>query len=198
ARVPLKTVSINRAFPALATLETLKGVDQARIGLDLDVCLAHAVALRACAGLAERVRALYARETHAETVDPELALYRGFLPDADKPLLAAVRSAPPSALAEYSTRFRDARYRTLLQRYRARHYAQTLNDEESRTWRDFRRQRLMQPGALGTLGLDDYFALIAQRRAEPARSGADLALLDQLEAWGLALTAEIALEHDDA
>ncbi len=197
ARVPLKTVSINRA-PALAALEVLKGVDQARIGLDLDACLAHAVSLRACAGLAERVRALYARETHAETVDPELALYRGFLPDADKPLLAAVRSAPPSALAEYSTRFRDARYRILLQRYRARHYAQTLNDEESRTWRNFRRQRLMRPGALGTLGLDDYFALIAQRRAEPARSGADLALLDQLEAWGRALTAEIALEHDDA
>ncbi|MHB1992059.1 exodeoxyribonuclease I [Metallibacterium scheffleri] len=196
ARVPLKTVSINRA-PALATLETLKGVDTARIGLDLDACLVHAVTLRASMGLAERVRALYARETHAEPTDAELALYRGFLPDADKPLLAAVRSAPAQDLAAYAARFRDARYRTLLQRYRARHHADTLDAAELHAWQDFRRQRLLGRSALGGLGLDAYFDLIAQRRVEPVRSGADLALLDQLEAWGRALAADIAPEHDD-
>ncbi len=189
-RVPLKTVSINRA-PALAPLQALQGVDTARIGLDVEACLTHAATLRACAGLAERVRMLYARQTRVEPVDAELALYDGFLPDADKPLLAQVRSAPPPELQPLQARFRDARYRILLQRYRARHHPDTLSAPERAHWDAFRRQRLTEAGALATLTLPDFFALIVQRRAEPGRSGSDRALLDQLEAWGRQLANEI-------
>ena len=196
-RVPLKTVSVNRA-PALATLDVLKGVDLARIQLDLDACLKHADMLRASPGLAERVRALYARETHADPVDAELALYRGFLPDADKPLLTEIRSAPPAQLAAYESRFHDARYATLLRRYRARHHADTLSAAEADAWRRFRHQRLRRGSALNILTLSDYFALIETRRGEPGRSGADQALLDQLEAWGHQVEAESALENNDA
>lgn len=195
-RVPLKTVSVNRS-PALAALDVLKGVDLARIQLDLDACLTHAEMLRASPDLAERVRALYARETRSEPVDAELALYRGFLPDVDKALLAEIRSAPPSQLAAYESRFHDARYTTLLRRYRARHHAETLSAAEAGDWRRFRHQRLTRSSPLNTLTLSDYFTLIETRRSEPARSGADRALLDHLEAWGHRLEAEAVLENND-
>ena len=197
ARVPLKTVRVNRA-PALAPLRVLQDVDTARIGLDVQACLAHADTLRGCPDLAGRVRELYARRTPAEPADAELALYDGFLPDADKPLLARVRSAPPAELAALGMHFRDARYRVLLERYRARHHPDTLSAAERARWQAFRRRRLTAAGGLATLTLPDCFALIAQRRREPGRSGADLALLDQIEAWARQLAADIDWTPDHA
>ena len=102
-----------------------------------------------------------------------------------------MRSAPPPELQSLQARFHDARYRVLLQRYRARHHPDTLSAPERVHWDAFRRQRLTEAGALATLTLPDFFALIAQRRAEPGRSGSDQALLDQLEAWGRQLATEI-------
>ena len=194
ARVPLKTISLNKA-PALAPLDTLAGVDTARIGLDVPACLEHAATLRACSGLAERVRTLYAQQPRAPQADAELALYDGFLPDRDRALLAQVRSAPPAALRALQERFTDARYRTLLLHWRARHQPQTLDADEAAQWQALLQRRL---GAHeGWLGFAPYFARIAELRALPGRSGNDLALLDQLEDWGRQRAVEIGWSPHD-
>ncbi|MDE2244804.1 MAG: exodeoxyribonuclease I [Xanthomonadaceae bacterium] len=190
-RAPLKLVHANRS-PALAPLSALKRVDRARIGLDLDRALEHAEQLRGVAGLAERVRELYARDLHPAAADPELALYAGFLDDRDRPQRDAVRSAPPQALAALAAGFHDPRYHELLFRYRARHYPDTLDDAERRRWEDFRHARLTRATPLTTLTLDDYFALIAARRAMPEPGPAAPSVLDQLEVWGRQLAASIA------
>ena len=190
-RAPLKLVHANRS-PALAPLSALKDVDRARIGLDLDRALAHGERLRGVAGLAERVRDLYARSAHTPPEDPELALYAGFLDDRDRPQRDAVRTAPPQALAALATGFRDPRYRELLFRYRARHHADTLGDAERARWEAFRRERLTRATPLTTLTLDDYFARIAALRTAPERTPAAQGVLDQLEAWGHQLAASIA------
>ena len=190
-RAPLKLVHANRS-PALAPLSALKDVDRGRIGLDLERALAHGERLRGVAGLAERVRGLYARNAHVAPEDPELALYAGFLDDRDRSQLDAVRSAPPQALAALAARFRDPRYRELLFRYRARHHAETLDASERTRWEAFRRERLTRATPLTTLTLDDYFALIAALRAAPERTSAAQGVLDQLEAWGRQLDASIA------
>ena len=190
-RAPLKLVHANRS-PALAPLSALKDVDRARIGLDLDRALAHGERLRGVAGLAARVRALYARSAHTAPEDPELALYAGFLDDRDRPQRDAVRTAPPQALAALATGFRDPRYRELLFRYRARHHADTLDDAERARWEAFRRERLTRATPLTTLTLDDYFARIAALRTAPERTPAAQGVLDQLEAWGHQLAASIA------
>lgn len=197
ARAPLGTISLNRA-PALAPLEALQGVDCARIRLDADVCLDHARVLRGSAGLADRARAAYARENHPPATDAELALYQGFLPDADRPLLAKVRSTDADGLKSLQPRFHDARYRTLLERYRARHHPETLDAGEAIAWGSLRARRLLGKDPAASIGLDAYARVIAQRRAEPGRGSLDLAMLDELEAWGqhLASTIKPHADHD--
>lgn len=190
-RAGLRTIHVNRS-PALAPLSVLKGTDTARIGLDVDACLQHADILRRADGLAAKVCQVYATATDLPpAADPELALYGGFLPNADKPLLERVRSTPPAQLGG-DFPFHDPRYPDLLFRYRARNWPETLNDTEQQRWQNFRRQRLTTETPVTTLTLDAYFATLAAMRHTPGRSGRDLALLDQLQAWGQRLQADIA------
>ncbi|MDO1528677.1 exodeoxyribonuclease I [Fulvimonas sp. R45] len=191
-RIPLRTVRANRA-PALAPLSVLKGADLGRLQLDLERNLAHRDALRAAAGLVDKVRRVFARAAAMPPAqDPELALYDGFLPDADKRLLREVRATPPALLGTRAFPFRDPRYAELLFRYRARNWPETLGADERERWENFRRDRLTRPTPLTTLTLDDYFARLAALREDPALRGR-LPLLDQLQAWGAHLAAEIAL-----
>ncbi|NII53744.1 exodeoxyribonuclease I [Luteibacter sp. SG786] len=180
-RIALRTVRANHA-PALAPLSVLKNVDHARLGLDMDAVERHLGALRHASGLAEKLRRIYARAGDMPSAeDPELALYGGFLPDADRRLLADVRATPPEQLGSRAFPFRDLRYPELLFRYRARNWPQTLSLEEQQRWEAFRTDRLTRHGPLTTLTLDDYDNELAALRALP---GAPLALLDELEAWG--------------
>ena len=189
-RIPLRTVRANRA-PALAPLSVLKGVDLVRLQLDPDRCLAHRDTLAAADGLAAKVSRVFARAAELPPAeDPELALYGGFLPDADKRLLREVRATPPEQLGLRTFAFRDPRYAELLFRYRARNWPETLDAGERERWENFRRQRLTRPTPLTTLTLDDYFAALAALRTDPSRQD-KLPLLDQLQAWGETLATEL-------
>ena len=86
--------------------------------------------------------------------------------------------------------FRDARYLELLFRYRARNWPQSLEAGEQVRWDAFRRTRLTKHTSLTALTLDDYFARLAELRADPQAQG-KIALLDQLQAWGEELAASI-------
>ncbi|OJY88053.1 MAG: exodeoxyribonuclease I [Lysobacterales bacterium 63-13] len=181
-RIPLKLVHSNRS-PALAPLSVLKDIDHARIGLDLGRALRHLDMLNGAEGLAAKMQAVFAAQVSREPpADPELALYSGFLPDADKNRLREVRRTPSELLGSPSLVFTDPRYAELLFRYRARNWPHSLSHAEALRWQAFRQRRLTTETALTTLTLEQYFALIAQKRSEvdPTR----LPLLDALEDWG--------------
>jgi exodeoxyribonuclease I len=183
SRIPLRTVHANRS-PALAPLSVLKGVDMSRLQLDLERCLAHGDMLRAADGLGNKLRQVFERATDLPPADdPELALYGGFLPDADKRLLREVRATPPEQLGERAFPFRDVRYPELLFRYRARNWPETLNADERARWEAFKRDRLTRPTSLTNLTLDGYFARLAVLRQDPQLHD-KYALIDQLQAWG--------------
>lgn len=189
-RIALRTVRTNRA-PALAPLSVLQGIDHVRLQIDLDRCLRHRDALQAAEGLAEKLRRVFARATQMPPPDDaELALYNGFLPDADKRLLVQVRATPPAQLGERAFPFLDPRYPELLFRYRARNWPETLDAAEHARWESFRRERLIRPTALTGLTLDDYFTRLAELRRDPSAQG-KFPLLDQLQAWGESLAAEV-------
>ena len=190
-RIPLRTVRANHA-PALAPLSVLQGVDLSRLQLDLERCTAHRDALRAVDGLTEKLRRVFQRAAELPPPeDPELALYGGgFLPDADKKLLAQVRATPAAELGKRAFPFRDPRYPELLFRYRARNWPETLNPDEHARWENFRQARLTRHTALTGLTLDDYFARLTELRNDPQAQG-KLALLDQLQVWGEQLAAGI-------
>lgn len=190
-RIALRTVRANRA-PALAPLSVLKGVDTARLQLDVEQCLAHRDLLASIDGLAAKLRLVFQRAAELPPpADPELAIYGGFLPDADKRLLADVRATPPEQLGVRNFPFRDPRYPELLFRYRARNWPETLTADERARWEHFRRDRLLKPGPLTNLTMDDYFARIAALRVELVSDSGKLSLLDQLQLWGEHLTADL-------
>ena len=191
ARISLKLVHANKS-PALAPLSTLAGADAARIGLDPERCMVHLQLLHNAPDLPEKLRRVFAlQRDDKEKPDPELAIYGGFPGDADKRLFSEVRRTPHTELAKRNFGFRDPRYTELLFRYRARNWPQTLNVDEHTRWEEFRRIRLTQSLPLTTLTLDQYFAEIAAARTNPATTGAQQVLLDQLDAWGHSITAEL-------
>ncbi|MFC4821182.1 exodeoxyribonuclease I [Dokdonella ginsengisoli] len=183
-RIPLKTIHANRS-PALAPMSALKGVDLARIGLDPQRALAHLETLRGAGDLLAKLHRVFSRGEARAAVDPELALYDGFLPDTDKRLLRTVRETPPEQLGERVVPFRDSRYAELLFRYRARNWPDTLGAEERVRWEDFRRRRLETATPLTALTREDYLATIARLRADPALTPAQVPLLDALERWNV-------------
>ncbi|PXV60557.1 Exodeoxyribonuclease I subunit C [Dyella jiangningensis] len=190
-RIPLRTVRANRA-PALAPLSTLKGVDLDRLQINLERMQAHRDMLASADGLAAKLRRVFQRAADLPPpADPELALYGGFLPDADKRLLADIRATPPEQLGQRSFPFRDPRYPELLFRYRARNWPETLSLDEQARWQAFCRDRLTRPTPLTNLTLDDYFARIAELRGDDLPQE-KLAVLDHLQAWGEMLAADIA------
>ena len=194
ARIPLKLVHANKS-PALAPSSALKDTDTARIGLDVERCQRHLQLLHNAADLPEKLRHVFARVRDSnEKIDPELAIYRGFAGDSDKRLFGEVRRASPVELATRDFGFRDPRYTELLFRYRARNWPQTLDADERARWEAFRRTRLTESSPLTTLTLDGYLAEIAAARTNQAAAGAQLVLLDQLEAWG----REVAAGLDNA
>ena len=189
-RVPLRTVRANHA-PALAPLSVLQGVDLQRLQLDPVRCQAHRDTLQAVEGLAEKIRRVFQRATEFPPPDdPELALYNGFLPDADKRLLAQVRGTAPAELGTRALPFRDPRYPELLFRYRARNWPETLDLAERARWDQFRKARLTRHTSLTGLTLDEYFLRLAELRRDP-QARDKLPLLDQLQAWGEQLAASI-------
>ncbi len=181
----------NRA-PALAPLSVLKGVDLERLQIDLERIQAHRDMLAAAEGLKDKLRRVFQRAAELPPPqDPELAIYGGFLPDSDKRLLADVRATPPEQLGERAFPFRDPRYPELLFRYRARNWPETLSADEQARWSEFCRQRLLKHTPLTNLTLDEYFARIAELRADAANQE-KLPLLDQLQLWGEMLATEFA------
>ena len=190
-RVPLKVVHANKS-PALAPLSVLQGVDRARIALDLDRCLANLERIRAIPDLAAKVRQVFARRDPAPaTQDPELAIYAGFLGDADRRLLREVRRTPPERLGAQAFAFRDARCGELLFRYRARNWPESLAPDEHARWTEQCQRRLHTQTDVTALTFDDYFDKIAQARAVPEAAGKQ-AVLDALEAWGRERQREFA------
>lgn len=184
-RIPLKVVHANRS-PALAPMSVLKGVDAKRIALDTDRAMRHLQMLTAHPGLASKVRAVFAAQPAYEPItDPELALYAGFLPDADKRLLRDVRNTSAAKLATTRFAFKDARYSDLLFRYRARNWPDSLSSEEAARWEEFRRHRLTTQTPLTTLTLDDYFVLIQHLRTTATQG--QVSILDALDDWGMQL-----------
>jgi len=180
-RIPLKGVHTNKS-PMLAPLGTLDAATAERWGIDLQRCEAHRqLLLGVREALTEKVQQVFAAQEYDEQ-DAELSLYAGFLPDADKPLLAKVRDASPEMLWHYQGQFQDARLNTLLFRHRARHWPDRLSEDEAADWQDFVSSKFRYETGLASLTLEQYEQLIAVRASthtglEPQR------LLQKLKDW---------------
>jgi exodeoxyribonuclease-1 len=188
-RVALKEIHPNRC-PALIELRHVSDAELARLKLERAQAQQTQSRLLQAAGLAEKVRAVFARGRDFEAEDADGALYAGFLPDADRAQFDALRRSRPEQLTVFEPRLRDSRLKELLFRYRARNWPQTLSLEEQSRWRGYLQQRLAPESGLSEYDLATYPALLAELRLQHAKNPDALTLLAALAEW----QREVALQ----
>jgi len=160
ARLPLKTVHINKSPIVIGQLKTLQPAVAERWGLDVPLALKHAeIAAQRGGSMAGIWPDVYARPAPLEAPDVDEDLYGGFIGNDDRRTLQRLRALAPEALADKRPAFGDARLEELLFRYRARNFPHTLRDDERLRWDEHRRARL-HDGAGGGLSLAAFFERI--------------------------------------
>lgn len=130
--------------PAVAPLAVLDAQGGwSKIGLTKEQVEKNLQTLTKHPEFAERMRSEYEnRPEFPPAVEPEVALYDGFLNDSDKVKVAAVRNAEVRNLADFHPEFIDERLPKLLLHYKGRNYPECLSESETESYEKYRRQRL--------------------------------------------------------
>jgi exodeoxyribonuclease-1 len=144
ARIPLKTVHLNKC-PVLAPLSVLRTQDLERLELDLEPCQRHLNMIVGAKGLSEKLAEVFSRPYENNIEDPDLMIYSGgFFNDSDRAEMNQIRKLSAEKLGHYDSNFYDPRLPEMLFRYRARNYAETLNQQEQQRWLAHRQQVFKQ------------------------------------------------------
>ena len=191
ARLPIKSVHINKSPMVVSNLRTLRPELAKQWGIDLERAAQHAEIARAMPDLAGVWSELFAPVEPAAAVDVDQDLYGAFLGDADRRRLARLRATDPGDPAWREAGFDDARLPELVFRYRARNFPASLTPEELVRWQAHCQARLLrgQAGAQSTeallLRLDELQEEAAAREDERAE-----AILSALYDYADAITPE--------
>ncbi|PID46026.1 MAG: exodeoxyribonuclease I [Proteobacteria bacterium] len=148
-RIALKGVHINKC-PALAPVSTLTPEQAEKWQIDLEEAEQHKKLLLSDPTLIGKLTELYSNGTEQSAQDADSALYSHFINNADRKLCNFVINQSAERLAHENIAFSDQRLQTLLFRYRARNWPETLNQQEQWQWQEFCRARLID----GEFGCD--------------------------------------------
>lgn len=181
-RIPLKVIHLNKC-PIIVPLNTLDEQTAERLGIDIAQCLRHADMLRAAAGLGEKVSPVFSRGSATFNDDPDFSLYGGFFDDSDKQKMAVIRSTPADQLHALDPVFQDGRLPEMLFRYRARNYSETLNEEETHMWQEFRKQRLTD--STMPMNTQRFEETLIQLEGSPELSEEQRSVVQQLKRYGV-------------
>jgi len=181
-RLPLKGVHLNKS-PALAPVSTLTPEQAEKWQIDWDEINAHRDLLMSDPTLINRLSEVYGAERTFEPADADSALYDGFIGSDDRLRCNQLLAAKPEKLAEWpENSFHDKRLQTLLFRYRARNFPQTLSAEESLRWQRFCQSRLVD-GEFGAGLTVEQFQQLLLTLAQRESGTREQHLLDQLSSW---------------
>ncbi len=191
-RLPVKTLKYNRC-PAVAPLGVIKDeTTQERLELPLGTVQKHLHLLKKQqTQFADKVLQALARldeereASQGALLDNQLTvderLYDGFIDDADKTRMRAVRAAEPDELSELSGGFHDGRLQSLLPLYKARNYPKALDADERAAWDSFCQHKLLDGGDQSRAAR--YFARIEEVAAgRPSKQ--QQYLLEELRLYG--------------
>ena len=139
----VKELCFNKC-PAVAPTSVLnEGDGWKKIGLDEETVKRNLEILLKHPEFAEKMRSeIENRPEFPPAVEPEAALYDGFLNDIDRIKVAAVRNADANKLADFHPDFHDPRLPELLLHYKGRNFPQSLSESENIKWEEYRRARL--------------------------------------------------------
>jgi exodeoxyribonuclease I len=151
ARLPIKTIHLNKSPVVIANLQTLGPAVAAKWGLDIARSLRHAEAL---AGRGDALAALwpqvFERPPRTGATDVDEDLYGGFVGDDDRRTLQRLRPLNGAQLAVKPPAFMDPRLDELFFRYRARNFPESLDPAERAQWHTHCATRLHDGGGGAT------------------------------------------------
>ena len=139
----VKELCLNRC-PAVAPMSLLGqkngwekiGLSPETVQKNLEILLKHPE-------FAEKMRSeAEERPEFPEAEEPEAAIYDGFVNDADRVKIAAVRNADENKLADFCPDFHDPRLPELLLHYKGRNFPRALSETEAAEYEKYRRARL--------------------------------------------------------
>ncbi len=188
----VKTLQYNHC-PAVAPLGVLEKDDGwAKIGLDRAMIDRNLEALEKHPEFSERVQKLIAgRPEFPPAVDPESALYDGFLNDHDRRLCAVVRSNGAEDLADFHPEFNDERLPELLLHYKAKNFPSSLSEDETKKWEEYRHRRLGRQGQKFIAELQNIQKDLASDKTFGGKSPDECAFLaEELLLWFESLQPE--------
>ncbi len=142
ARLPVKSIHINKSPMLVANLKTLSGEMAARWGIDIPQGLLHAQAAAQGPDMHQVWEQVYQRPGAAEETDVDEDLYGGFIGNNDKRKLESLRQQSAEQLAAARPSFEDERLNELFFRYRARNFPASLNELDAARWEQHRAARL--------------------------------------------------------
>ncbi len=170
ARLPIKTIHLNRSPIVIGDLRTLDVAQAARWEIDLARSRRHAQALAISApSLAGLWPAVFERPGEAAVRDVDEDLYGALIGNEDRRSLQVLRGLDAAAIAARRPEFKDKRLDELLFRYRARNFPESLAANERDRWLVHCAQRLHE-GAGGATTLGSFFDRIDALGDEAADS----------------------------
>ena len=156
ARLPIKTIHINKSPIVIGNLKVLGDAQAARWGIDVAQALRHAaVAAREGQLPRQRWAEVFARPDAAPHPDVDEDLYGGFVGNDDRRKLERLRTLGAGQLGAARTGFDDPRLDELVFRYRARNFAASLSEDERARWQVHCADRLHR-GVGGALTVAAY------------------------------------------
>ncbi len=182
----VKTLQYNRC-PAVAPLGVLEKEDGwARLQLSKEQIEANLKSLRRHPDFIERMRSQIEEEKSQprELIDPESAIYDGFLNDRDRQFCAVVRSNDADKLADFHPEFADERLPGLLLHYKAKNFPTALAENEQKLWEEYRAARLNRQAPKFLAEIQQIQQKLAETDAFGPKSAEECGfLLEELLLW---------------
>ncbi|OKY24786.1 exodeoxyribonuclease I [Thalassotalea sp. PP2-459] len=179
--IPVKLIHVNKC-PVVAPAKTLLPENAERLAIPRETCLENLAKLKMHVEIRDKLSDVFAPESFDddEQPDAEEALYGGaFFSSSDKAQMDILHQLPIEQLATHPFQFQDERLSTLLFRFRARNYPQTLNNEEQLKWQSYCQSKL-QYGGKGILSADEFMLKIENLVHEHESDQSKVAVLKAL------------------
>lgn len=158
-RLPIKSIHINKSPMVVRNLKTLSPEMATKWGIDMNLCIEHAVKARALPDMSQLWKQVYSKlEGHGPN-DVDQDLYNGFIGPADRRRLNQLRELSPQELSVDRTGFDDVRLQELVFRWRARNWPDSLTEQEQERWQ-LHCMAVLLDGAGGARTVEQLFAQI--------------------------------------
>lgn len=186
-QIALKQVHVNKC-PVVAPAGMLTPAEAQRLQIDGDACRTHLQILRGFGDLQARIAEVFGDSPFEPPSDPDQMLYSGgFFGEADKAAMTRIRTCDPHELGELQLAFQDPRLEEMLLRYKARNFPQSLTEDESERWEEYRRQKLLGDNQDGYLNMSQFYERLNALYQAPECTDAQRRILEELNVYAEAI-----------